>query len=227
MHSIEHLANYNVFEECMVNGQYTTDGCRRLFEKLSAKGVWETPTLAFFETIPDVFSGKPMKHAEYASDSLLDHTRLNVELSHASKEQLEQTRREGQIALKAVHDLYSMGNQFLAGCDSLVPGFCIHDELEWFTKAGFSPLESLQTATINPARFLGREDSQGTIEVGKRADLVLLDADPLIDTRNLEQIADVVLRGKLVNKPEINRILDSHRRPVPVSNPRASRGATP
>ena len=93
----------------------------------------------------------------------------------------------GQVALRArvalqqgIRDLYSRGNRFLAGCDGLVPGFCLHDELEWFTKAGFSPLEALQTATINPARFLGRDKLQGTIEVGKRADLVLLGADPLL-----------------------------------------------
>jgi len=63
---------------------------------------------------------------------------------------------------QGIRDLYSRGNRFLAGCDSLVPGFCLHDELEWFTKAGLSPLQALQTATINPARFLGRETSQGT-----------------------------------------------------------------
>jgi imidazolonepropionase-like amidohydrolase len=213
MHSIEHLANYDVFIECMVNDRYTTEGCRRLFEKLAAKGVWQTPTLAFFETIPDVFSGEPMRHAEYGSDSLLEHTRLNVEVSHVSKEELEQMRPFGQIALEAVHDLHSMGNQFLAGCDSLVPGFCLHDELEWFTKAGFSPLEALQTATINPARFLAREDTQGSIEVGKRADLILLGANPLLDIRNVGSIEDVVVRGRLVTKQAIDKILASHRRP--------------
>ena len=66
--SIEHLSNYDVFGECLVNDSYTLAGCRRLFEKLAAKGVWQTPTLAFFETIPDVFSGRPIEHAEYASD---------------------------------------------------------------------------------------------------------------------------------------------------------------
>ena len=58
IHSIEHLSNYDVFGECLVNDSYTLAGCRRLFEKLAAKGVWQTPTMAFFQTIPDVFSGK-------------------------------------------------------------------------------------------------------------------------------------------------------------------------
>jgi imidazolonepropionase-like amidohydrolase len=93
-----------------------------------------------------------------------------------------------------------------------VPGFCLHDELEWLTKAGFSPLEALQTATINPARFLGRDASQGTVEVGKRADLVMLDADPLIDIRNTTGIAAVIIRGQLVTKPTIDLVIARHRR---------------
>jgi len=210
--SIEHLSNYDVFGECLVNDRYTLAGCRRLFEKLAAKGVWQTPTLAFFETIPDVFSGRPLDHAEYASDSLLKMTRENVENSHVPASTLEKMRLAGQISLQVLPDMYSLGNRFLAGCDGLVPGFCLHDELEWFTKAGFSPLQALQTATINPARFLGREDSQGAIEVGKRADLILLKASPLVDIRNVAQIEDVVVRGKLVTKPAIEKILASHRR---------------
>jgi imidazolonepropionase-like amidohydrolase len=93
-----------------------------------------------------------------------------------------------------------------------VPGFCLHDELEWLTKAGFSPLEALQTATINPARFLGREASQGTVEVGKRADLVMLDEDPLVDIRNTTGITAVIIRGKLVTKPTLDLMIAKHRR---------------
>lgn len=213
--SIEHLSNYQVFGECMVSDTYTLSDCRRLFEKLAAKGVWQTPTLAFFQTIPDVFSGQPLAHAEFASDSLLKLTRDNVELSHVPADQLEKLRRAGKIALlKVIPDMYSLGNRFLAGCDGLVPGFCLHDELEWFTKAGFSPLQALQTATINPARFLGREDTQGSIEVGKRADLILLGANPLLDIRNVGHIEDVVVRGRLVTKQAIDKILASHQRSI-------------
>ena len=95
-----------------------------------------------------------------------------------------------------------------------MPGFCLHDELEWLTKAGFSPLEALQTATINPAIFLGREALQGTIEVGKRSDVVLLDADPTTDIRNTTRIAAVIVRGKLVNRSTLDRIIANRRRPT-------------
>lgn len=212
MRSIEHLSNYDVFGECLVDGQYTSAGCRRLFDKLAAKGVWQTPTMAFFETIPDVFSGAPIAHAEYASDSLLELTRQNVEVSNIPVATLDKFRQAGQVSLQAIHDLKLRGNRFLAGCDGLVPGFCLHDELEWFTKAQFTPLEALQTATINPARYLERENSQGRVEVGKRADLVLLDADPLVDICNVDRIAAVVLRGKLMTGPAIDAIIARHRR---------------
>jgi imidazolonepropionase-like amidohydrolase len=211
--SIEHLANYQVLGECVSGDIYSLAGCLRLFDKLAAKGVWQTPTLAFEQTLPDVFEGQPLRHTEYASDSLLELTRLNIEVSHVPKATLDKLRYAARLTLQqGIRDLYSRGNRFLAGCDGLVPGFCLHDELEWFTRARFTPLEALQTATINPARFLGRERLQGSIDVGKRADLVLLDADPLLDIRNVQRIDAVILRGKLVTKPTIDRIIAKHRR---------------
>jgi imidazolonepropionase-like amidohydrolase len=212
MRSIEHLANYRVFDECSTGDTYSLSDCARLFDKLAAKGVWETPTMAFSQTIPDVFSGAPLKHAEYASDSLLALTRDNINHSHIDPKTLDKLRFANRLSLQAIHDLHARGNRFLAGCDGLVPGFCLHDELEWLTKAGFSPLDALQTATINPARFLGRETSQGTVEAGKRADLLLLDADPLVDIRNTSRISAVIVRGKFIAKPELDRVIAAHRR---------------
>ena len=213
MSSIEHLSNYNVFGECVLKDTYTLDGCQKLFQKLAAGKVWQTPTMAFFLKLPDLFSGHPLDHAEYASDTLRELTRKNQELSKIPAKSLEKMRLAGKITVgEVIRDLDSMGVRFLAGCDGLVPGFCLHDELEYFTKAGLTPLKALQTATINPARFLGREETQGSIEVGKRADLVLLDANPLSDIRNVARIEHVVVRGKLVTKSDIERIIKSHRR---------------
>lgn len=210
--SIEHLANYRVFGDCMTGDTYRLKDCVPRFDKLAAKGVWETPTMAFFQSIPDLASGGSLPHAEYASDSLLELTRENMRVSHLSAATIEKFRLGGRLSLQAIHDLYTHGNRFLAGCDGLVPGFCLHDELEWLTKAGLTPLESLQTATINPARFLGRESSEGTVEIGKRADLVLLDADPTVNIRNIDRIAAVILRGKLIRQPTLDAMIARHRR---------------
>jgi adenine deaminase len=83
----------------------------------------------------------------------------------------------------------------------------LHDELELLVSAGLTPMEALEAATRNPARFLGMSDSIGTIEKGKAADLVLLDSDPLIDIRNTRKIDAVLLAGKMLERPALNEIL--------------------
>jgi imidazolonepropionase-like amidohydrolase len=85
-----------------------------------------------------------------------------------------------------VGELHRAGVPFLAGSDSggvpyTYPGFSLHDELVFLVEAGFTPMEALQTATLNPAKFLGLLDQLGTIAPGKEADLVLLEANPLDD----------------------------------------------
>jgi adenine deaminase len=94
------------------------------------------------------------------------------------------------------------------------------DELQLMTDAGFSLLQAIQTATVNPGKFLGREKIQGAIEVGKRADLVLLEADPLTDISNLRLIAAVLVRGRLLSRSDIDRIISAHRHAPP--NPLAA-----
>ena len=104
------------------------------------------------------------------------------------------------------------GIKFLAGTDALgntyvFPGFSLHEELELLVQAGLTPMEALQTATRNPAEFLGLLDSLGTIEPGKTADLVLLDASPLDDIRNTRAVAGIVLRGRYFSKPMLQQML--------------------
>ncbi|MCU1227654.1 MAG: hypothetical protein JWO97_538 [Acidobacteria bacterium] len=100
----------------------------------------------------------------------------------------------------------------LAGTDVgnpyLVPGFSLHDELAIFVEQGMTPLQALQTATRNPARFLGLSDSLGTVEAGKLADLVLLDADPLADIHNTQRIAAVIANGRYFSKETLQKMLD-------------------
>lgn len=209
--SIEHFANYRVLQ-CSANPPHHQIACDERFDKLAAKRVWQTPTITFFQLIPDMFTGKPLPHAEYASDELLELTRGNVKESKLDERALSFFRTNNKTSLKTIHDMFSRGVPFLAACDGLVPGFCLHDELEWMTRAGLSPLQALQTATINPATFLERESRQGTVTVGKRADLVLLDGDPSLEIRNTRRIAAVLVRGRLVARPDLARIVASHRR---------------
>jgi len=88
-----------------------------------------------------------------------------------------------------------------------MPGFSLHDELGLMVKAGLTPMQALQTATLNPARFLGTEKDYGTVEKGKVADLVLLDANPLDDIANTTKIASVVYGGKLFPRAALDKML--------------------
>ena len=219
MTSIEHLSNFRVYLECAGTEPYSLDSCQESFENLATHGVWQTPTIAVAQEFPELMNGmlneipmsQTLSHYEFASDALLERFETEISVG-ASAQILDFLRVNNVTSLAAISDLREAGNQFLAGCDALVPGFCLHDELEWMTLAGLSPLEALQTATINPAIFFGRENTQGTIEVGKRADLVLLDENPLADINNIRTVNAVLVRGHLISKPFIDDIFESNRR---------------
>jgi imidazolonepropionase-like amidohydrolase len=83
----------------------------------------------------------------------------------------------------------------------------LHDELALLVAAGFTPMEALQAATRNPAIYLGELSSSGTVERGKLADLVLLDANPLLDIHNTKRIAGVVVRGRYLTKQQLQQML--------------------
>jgi Amidohydrolase family len=106
--------------------------------------------------------------------------------------------------------LHKAGVVLLAATDvgipMLVPGVSLHEELALLVEAGLTPLEALRTATVNPARVLGMADSLGTIEAGKLADLVLLDANPLADIANTRPIRAVVADGRLYRRADLDRL---------------------
>ena len=90
-----------------------------------------------------------------------------------------------------------------------VPGYSLHSELEMLVRAGLSPLEAIRSATVRPAEFFSLADEMGTVDVGKRADLVLLDANPLEDIANTRQIAAVVSRGKLLTQNDLSVLVSA------------------
>ena len=125
--------------------------------------------------------------------------------------------------LEVVGMLHKAGVSFLAGTDTpagvhIFPGYSLHEELQRFVAAGFTPLEALQTATLNPARFFGMEDQTGTVEKGRFADLVLLSANPLEDIGNTQKIAGVIVNGRYYRRDELDKMLGevetaAHRQP--------------
>ena len=99
----------------------------------------------------------------------------------------------------------------MAGTDAanpyVIPGFSLHDELGLFVKAGLTPMEALQTATLNPAKFLDMQNSLGTVEQGKITDLVLLEANPLDNIGNTQRISAVVVNGRYLPKESLQKML--------------------
>ncbi len=103
--------------------------------------------------------------------------------------------------------MHERGIPIAAGTDTpiglSVPGYSLHSELEMLVKAGLSPLEALRSATLRPAEYFSLQNELGSIDVGKKADMVLLDKNPLDDIRNTKTIAAVISKGRLLNKPEL------------------------
>ncbi len=128
-----------------------------------------------------------------------------------SPEVIASRKRLFQKELEVVASMHRAGVNLLAGTDTpnpyCFPGFSLHDELGFMVQAGLTPLKALQTATINPADFLGLSKTVGTIEKGKIADLVLLNANPLENIANTKRIAAVVSSGRLLDRKALDGLL--------------------
>jgi imidazolonepropionase-like amidohydrolase len=148
---------------------------QELFQRFVTNGTWYVPTLVAYERGFVLWSND----AESVIPRLQIHEN-NIEI---------------------VRKMHKAGVQMMAGSDfsdwAIVPGIDLHNELALLVEAGFTPMEALQTATLNPAIFLGKTDAYGTIRVGRVADLVLLDMNPLEDISHTRKIHAVVLGGKL------------------------------
>lgn len=148
---------------------------QELFQRFVKNGTWYVPTLVAYERGFVLWSND----AESVTPRLQIHEK-NIEI---------------------VRKMHNAGVQMMAGSDfsdwAIVPGIDLHNELALLVEAGFTPMEALQTATLNPAMFLGKTDTYGTIRVGRVADFVLLDMNPLEDISHTRKIHAVVLGGKL------------------------------
>ena len=126
----------------------------------------------------------------------------------------EDDRQQLQLSLRIVRELHQAGINILAGTDVgtpfQIPGPSLHDELGLLVEAGLSPGAALLTATRNPARAMGLTDP-GTIDPGMRADLVLLDANPLDDVDNVRKIRAVVAGGRVFERAELDAMLEDIR----------------
>jgi imidazolonepropionase-like amidohydrolase len=194
----------------------------KLFALLAKNETWQCPTLVW-ERGGNLIEERDLAHdtrAHYVPAYWKEVTwkRFTDQVEHEfNTDELATRKRFVEKELEVVNAMHHAGIPFLAGTDTppgvyIFPGFSLHEELERFVAAGFSPLEALQTATLNPAKFLGRGNELGTIEKGKLADMVLLDANPLDDIRNTQKIAGVVANGRYFSRADLDKMLAQVRR---------------
>jgi imidazolonepropionase-like amidohydrolase len=107
------------------------------------------------------------------------------------------------LALDVVGYLHKIGVPLVAGTDQVVPGHSLHRELELYVKAGFTPMEAIQAATIVPARAMKMDHEVGTIERGKRADLIITDSNPLDNISNIRHVKYVFTNGEIYDSAQL------------------------
>ena len=194
---------------------YDEPKCQRLVAEFRRNGTWLVPTLVVFRSA--VFSNDP----QFRNDDRLRYfsgqmrtwlekhfvsDRSNFDAADFAVERELLNRRKWLVG-----KLFRAGVPMLAGTDTpnpfCFPGFGLHDELALMVDSGVTPLGALQAATLNPALFLDATDKYGSVAPGKIADLVLLDADPLVDIHNTTKIQEVFLGGKEFDRGALDNLL--------------------
>jgi hypothetical protein len=184
-----------------------------LFLQLAQSNTWQVPTLVWTQANsriddPQLQSDPHLKYVPASIRSQWDPAKLRENIS---SDELAALKTEAARDLELVKTMHSAGVLFMAGSDGpdpyVVPGFSLHDELEWLVKGGFTAAQALQAATFRPAQFLGKMDKYGVVEQGRRADLVLLDETPLEDIRNTRKIFGVVVNGKYYSRQDLDTLL--------------------
>jgi hypothetical protein len=194
---------------------FDRDRCAALAKRVAASNTWMVPTVVVLHSTAYLDDPSLQRDPRLQYIPPFFKTGWNP----ANDFRFRTVTPEGWALRKRIFDeqlqilriLHDAGAKFLAGTDLsnpyLYPGFSLYDELAYFTKNGFSNLEALQAATINPARFLRATDSLGTVAEGKLADLVVLDANPLIDIGNIARVDAVIANGVLIDAARRQKIL--------------------
>jgi imidazolonepropionase-like amidohydrolase len=195
-------------------GSYSEAASDALIAKFVAKDVWQTPTLVLLkhDAFPTLELGRA-EHERYVPSATMQFWEKDRAQQMRFVTQAESDLR-AQLLKKSeslVAQMQKNGVHVLAGTDSpapdVVPGYSLHEELELLVEAGFEPKEALRAATSAAAEFLGKSKDWGTVAPGKYADLVLLDANPLEEIRNTRRIRAVVVRGQMLDRVALDRLL--------------------
>jgi imidazolonepropionase-like amidohydrolase len=202
--------------EAQLLSTFSEKNAAQLIAELLKNQTWQTPTLILLKNdaypIPDSDPSRD-ERAKYIPHHIWERWQQGTGArdKNAAQKGFELHTRLLQKSMRLVAQMNSAGVRLMAGTDSpapyVFPGSSLHEELALLVQAGLTPMQALQSATKNPAEFLGILKDQGTIEPQKFADLLLLDANPLIDTRNTQKIRAVILHGNLLDRSALDHLL--------------------
>jgi imidazolonepropionase-like amidohydrolase len=179
-------------------------------------GTWNVPTLSLVEHLASPEPAENMirwPEMRYMPREVRDQwVRAKNEYGVRPDFQPPAARRLVELRRRLTKQLHDAGAPLALGSDAPqffnVPGFSIHHEMAMMVASGLTPFEVLVTGTRNPARYFGTPEEFGTVEVGRRADLILLEADPLQDIGNVRQRAGVMVRGRWLPESTIRERLE-------------------
>ncbi len=195
---------------------YSEQKADQLFQTFVQKHTWQVPTfpllvhLAYLTPETDLANNPRLKYVPGSVRKNWDQGRRE-NLAYQLAAEYEMRRKLMQSSLSLVRKMNVAGVPIMAGTDSsapnVFPGFSLHEDLFYLVQAGLTPMQALQAATAKPAEFLGRTAEQGTVAPGKRADLVLLNANPLDDIHNTQKIDAVLVDGKYLSRSDLDAML--------------------
>jgi imidazolonepropionase-like amidohydrolase len=207
--SIEHLDGY-------LEAIESDADIARLAAATRDAGVWNTPTMGLYRTIfgsesTESLAARP--EMRFVPKSMVDGWAAQRAAQAGGIAQMgEEAKKIPALRDRMLKALADAGAKLLLGSDApqvfSVPGFSLHREMRAMADAGLTPYQVLEAGTRNAAVYLGAEREFGTVEVGKRADLVLLDADPLADVANVARRSGVMLRGRWYPEAELRAMIE-------------------
>jgi hypothetical protein len=207
--------NQNVWK--MLLDTFDSAKADRLIESFRAGGVWQTPTLAVYR-IATLAEGRKLPGytpLQYARRDYLNAWPREARGGPMGGLDAQTAPRVFTVYKDLVRRMEQKGVRILAGTDTpypyCVPGFALHEELALLAEAGLSPAAALRAATWNPAEFLHVSRDYGSLEPGKVADLVVLDANPLLAIANTTRIQAVMRRGRLIEAAALSSMLEAVR----------------
>jgi imidazolonepropionase-like amidohydrolase len=186
--------------------------CAALIQRFVKQGTWHTPTLHIVAFRALRFYERPeYKESLRYLPKALEQTWRDRLADYTDETKYTEWKTQGDWALKVIGQMNRAGVHLMAGTDApgliFMPGFTLHDELEALVRAGLTPAAALQAATLTPARFFKADGDIGTIEAGKRADIVLLNADPLTNISNTRRIDTVLIKGHVYDRTALDALL--------------------